>query len=1015
MSIQRWQETKDADLSTEFIAEVLADISDDLWVTAACAERIVDSPEISQVLVKTGLSRSSRLIDSVKRSIASHETGAEAAESTEQALIVYLQGHERERKLCILRQILLERFDRIQTYLLMGNAWKSSGIEEEPEEEGDDDPWADSDEEMPNSETETAPFALSDFLSQPLVDSAIILASERRFQALNHLLNYHDNALFPYRFTILNSIPFYVHPSEFHHLLPANDYDSNVEVRPERRPWREERDWVEEPRLLSALNSAMTSEEAAWLEDADAVQDDEFPRARCDELLSSEGLTKWYTSRVESIDSQSGLMDIALALLQHGASHGVPRLDEMGEDLILLDRLIYESPQPTDPSLQTDWTLQRWRSMNPTEVIRAYLRYSDFESIASDIRRLVLPYLSVLESQAERNKRPDLELSNRLLYQYILLAPLELVVAIFESSKADMQKSYRIIRSDEDVARIALSYLYGLPTIRDWPMMSRIFESQPDWGDERDDDEEAYATLTSLASFVMPSATRPSASATELFGFFKPLPASALSRLLDVLDTHLEGGEILAKWSIATSLQWFLLSREDEGQQRAKAVRMSRLLDHRGKELEDEEEWRTLLDDMLKLVTHAGSKSTFGCLSQGEVCKIFFTGLLSSGNFAVAKRIKGRGRAAQYLTESVVEQLCLDVSREIYDNATSGNMHRGEMKQAYECLTVAPPTARILAERAFIEATSKICSFNVFTRPGIPITPLEIRLTKNRLDLIARVLSSTDDAYKHQEVILDLAEKLGFKNDVAAEVKILSMLAEVALQHEDFSRAEMTCEKMMVGARKLRAELTGTDSGTQRAVAQEALEVAWRSCYQLGKQSEFHDTNKKLRLLGFALELCPTANTLDILTAWRRIEGQDIEARKQRSIARAASRPTGKRKESEQKYLLQARAGAVAAGSLLQGLKGLSQGQEAASHMFNRVTANFPFSIGNVTNMGRRSEESERGAERGDGERDFGQLFSRRLTGSPSPQHRIREEVAAGARNALARGVGWLIGGDEDE
>ncbi|KAG8780395.1 hypothetical protein FRC15_009602 [Serendipita sp. 397] len=82
--------------------------------------------------------------------------------------------------------------------------------------------------------------------------------------------------------------------------------------------------------------------------------------------------------------------------------------------------------------------------------------------------------------------------------------------------------------------------------------------------------------------------------------------------------------------------------------------------------------------------------------------------------------------------------------------------------------------------------------------------------------------------------------------------------------------------------------------------------------------------------------------------------------------------------------------------------------------MFNRVTANLPFSIGNVAGVGRRNSE-ERENERGGNERDFGQLFARQFAGSPSPQHKIREEVAAGARNALARGVGWLIGGDEDE
>jgi neuroblastoma-amplified sequence len=344
-------------------------------------------------------------------------------------------------------------------------------------------------------------------------------------------------------------------------------------------------------------------------------------------------------------------------------------------------------------------------------------------------------------------------------------------------------------------------------------------------------------------------------------------------------------------------------------------------------------------------------------------------------------------------------------------------MHRGDMKLAYDwqvfqassytfsfvlrSLSVASSSVNIQRERDFIEATSKICSFNVFTRPGIPITPLEIRLTKDRLDLVARVLSSTDDAYKHSDVILDLSRKLGFKDDLAAEVKIMSMLVEVALQHEDFLKAEMTCERMMESARHIRASYPTDGAVAMPTTSQEALEVAWRSCYQLGRQSEFQDTGRKLHLLGSALELCPTANTLDVLSAWGRIEAEDIKERRRRSAARAALRPTGKRKESGVDMQDRQSRAIAAAGTLFDGLKGLSQGQEAATHMLNRFSAKFPFSIA-------RTDEHQPAA----GERDFGSLFSR---GEPSPRHKVTEDVAAGARHALARGVGWLIGGDEED
>jgi neuroblastoma-amplified sequence len=640
--IKKWQEIRDEDLSAEMVDEALEDIPDDVWVTAACAERVLNAPDVTQVLVKTGLRHSARAIESTKGSLVSYEHVGENGESggsSEQQLVSYFQSHERERKLCILRRLLLERLDRIQTYLSISTIWKPGGVEEtqQPPEPEEEDPWADPDEISPPEEEieeePEAPFTFFDFLTQPLVDSAIILASERRFRALEVLLNYHDALLFPYRYAILNSIPLYVQPSEYHELLPANDYDTNMEIKRPSSSWRDKLDWVEQEDVINALKISMTPEESTWLDEPDAVDDEEFPRERRDNLLTSEQLTAWYTTRVEAIDSQSGLMDNALALLQHGASQGVPRLDELGEDLLLLDRLIYESSPPPDPSQRIDWTLHQWKAMQPPAIIKAYLAFSTTDSIGSDIRRLILPYLSVLEAQNERAKRADPELSNQLLYQYILQAPLDLVVSIFESSRPDVPRLNRIIRDDEDVARVALAYLYGLTDIREWSLMSRIFECQPDWGEDRDEDDEAYATLSSLSAFVTPSASRPRATSEELFVFLKPLPASALSRLLDVLDAHLEGGEILAKWRVAAPLQWFLLSAEEQTQQRARAVMMSRRTERNADLLENENQWRALFEDMLKLTSTGteGIKSAFALLRKEEVAKIFFSGILSSG------------------------------------------------------------------------------------------------------------------------------------------------------------------------------------------------------------------------------------------------------------------------------------------------------------------------------------------------------------------------------------------------
>jgi len=112
-------------------------------------------------------------------------------------------------------------------------------------------------------------------------------------------------------------------------------------------------------------------------------------------------------------------------------------------------------------------------------------------------------------------------------------------------------------------------------------------------------------------------------------------------------------------------------------------------------------------------------------------------------------------------------------------------------------LSIPLRSEAIIREQEFIEATSRITSFNVETRPGISLSPIEIRLTKDRLSLVSRVLSSNDDAYKYKEVILELVDKLGFRGETVPRVKALAMIADTALQAEDFAQAFETSETMI--------------------------------------------------------------------------------------------------------------------------------------------------------------------------------------------------------------------------
>ena len=272
------------------------------------------------------------------------------------------------------------------------------------------------------------------------------------------------------------------------------------------------------------------------------------------------------------------------------------------------------------------------------------------------------------------------------------------------------------------------------------------------------------------------------------------------------------------------------------------------------------------------------------------------------------------------------------------------------------------------------------------SRPGIPISPIEIRLTKDRLSLVSQVLSSNNEAYKHTEVILDLVQKLGFKGDSTAEVKTLGMIADVALQNEDFDRA-YKIDKQIIDF------ISGLKDGGGE-VGAEVKEVCWVACYQLGRQPEFEDVQKKLYLLGHALQLCPPERIVDILAAWRRIDQEDLEVRTE-ELNSAEPFPSGGRSRSRR-----AEPG-IALKSITDRLQkhippsSLTHATDATLLTFSHITANFPFSVRSSSRASQRSASPASPM--------FNRVSLDQDDGRPATQ----------ASRVFQKGIGWLIGADE--
>ncbi|KAG1875615.1 secretory pathway protein Sec39-domain-containing protein [Suillus subalutaceus] len=994
-SYSRWETLKDEEVTVSDVQDTLAPANDDLWVAAACIDRFVSDEVVQRSLIELGINRTSAAVQRCKEVLLlpSRAPGSsDAVNKPKELLSAYFTDTPEDAQLCHIRTALLARLDRLNSFAEIYKELLAKKRDEEDnpgiDEEWEDDPWKEEVEFKASIIAHAAtPIPLQDFLTEDISDMACFYASQECFDAIRTLLTYHRSCLWPSRFTILESVPCHSNPSDYRDFLPTYDAATDKELASPLHRWREE-DWVESTEVQAALSQMKLSTEFEALHPPSAnVTSQES------QLLSAQQLTGWYKKRVDQVISSTGMLDIALSLVQHAGSLGIPDLDELGEDLSLMTRLVYDIPQAWAQD-DEDWTLARWRSMEPSQVVGAYLAHSTTDTVAKDISRLIMPYLFVLESRSERAGQPDPDLPDRLLHNYVLGAPLDIVAAIIEASKRTLLPPQRVIKNDEDVARLALACLYGSNSLTEWMTMSRIFECLPAWEfgpNSEDEADEADATIVSLGEFVTPSTAHPQCGPTDLLYFFKPLPIASLSRALDILDVHLESGEIFARWNVPAPLRWFLQSAGNITEQRAWANRMARRTGAAADKLGQMEDWEWLLDDMLKLCgrNESGVPSAFGLLTEEEVSSIFFSGLLSSGRFDIAKNLIHSKHGKLTLQASKIEDLCLAASREFYDNASSANYKVGDMKLAYDCLDVPAPSPQLIKERDFIEATSRLSSFNIMSRPGTPISPIEIRLTKDRLSLISRVLSSNAGAYKHTQVMLDLLHKLGFRDDIVAEVKTLAMISDAALQAEDFTRAFDTNQKMIDVVFKLRSATTS--SGSEDPRFHEASEVCWLACFQLGRHPEFPDVEQKLTLMGRALELCPADKLNDILIPWRRMEQEDLEVRKER-LADHSPRP--KPAATKPVSSLQSRL-----NNLHVPTTPLLNAEDAAAlagRAFSRVASNFPFRVG-----GRERSESREGQARS-GSRDESH---RKLDG---------EDVSQQASRVLQRGIGWLLGADDE-
>ncbi|KAH9825282.1 secretory pathway protein Sec39-domain-containing protein [Melampsora americana] len=935
-------------------------------------------------------------------------------DDVEQKLKDLIEGSNEMREACEARSLAYERAWRWKSYsqLYEVDKYSSPVAQTSREATADDvpevaeDAWGELDVDFSpelhvTSQSELEVPSFSEFCSQNLRYLALSFASELKLRQARIIA---EECHFDY-IDIFDRIPLHAQPSD-----PEYGGDL-IELLPRNHPNRQ----------LPRLNPD------------DAIRNFFQGRQTYPESHSDEQLTQWYHTRVDAIEKSTGHIDAAIEFVQHGASLGVPNLESMAEDLSLFSKLLYEAPDHT----YHQWNLDKWRSKSLNEVVEAYLHGTSPQNLVRDIHRLVLPYLGVMESRIARTSASDSETTIPDAIRFWALGradDLPILVALIESSSPTRKLPERFIKDNEELARVAIACLYTSSKLDQWSLMNKVFECMPAFPDAEPMPESFQPSEYLQELFNTLEVSKNHNDLThQLYAALTKASAGTLSAILDSLDNHLTTAEVLARWNVPVKLKDLIVKFQGKCVEQEKlATRMAR--QEGGLEMESEEEWEVLLEGMIEL---SKPGRVFDALDEVHIIRLFFSGLLTSGKFKLAKALFSSSSSGNLLTAQVKEDLVISASREYYDNAESGNQNVGEMKLAMECLAAAEPTSRIRAERDFIEATSRLTSFKLASQPGVLMTPIQIRLKANKLDLIDQLLSTNEDAYKHQDMILELVKKLGFRDDTLPQIKALASIVDSATSKGDFNTANETCHRMVSTLETMKKRPRKLEPMEK---VKSASDVVWNTCSRLGTSTDISlqglDAEKRSTVLGHAIILCPADQISGLLAKWRELEAEDLISKEVTVTERpplisAGSWQLGNNISKTHSRPESRMSSAVNLANSASSLTG-DLAIRAASKTLGKAAALFPFKSRNSpilssgdsippSTSGHAEPQSESVRASSDHTRSSTPSQDRSILSQPLANLVGEDGLAVGAdrittalSNKFTSGVGWLIGANDE-
>lgn len=398
--------------------------------------------------------------------------------------------------------------------------------------------------------------------------------------------------------------------------------------------------------------------------------------------------------------------------------------------------------------------------------------------------------------------------------------------------------------------------------------------------------------------------------------------------------------------------------------------------------------------------------------------------------------------AKLYLDNSTPPLPQVDTERHItdavlraYDNAADGNRERGGLRPAYDMLKYfrpkLPQSSKMEDIDHLIKATHRLSFYRLNLSHGIAFRPVAIRVQKNPLNLVAKVLEQDPKAYTKlddlleigrslvqahlptRSVIDDTSEPLELRL-VQADLEITRLAIEAALKNRDFDTAYS-----YITTRLSNEPTPGYDD-----------DISWRAAYAAGKyrpaaspkslEARIENLSQRMELLSRALVLAPVGDSLaEILGTWRRHEEEMAALREEgvkeerASDARADAEIPGAFGPDDRELDAAELQRAMARRTWLGSTPGISYEEHAPMGLFDvakgaatalRKSSFFPLGSTGLQDLKIRDNSTS--------SLQHDSIAEGTTPGSPPTVGRVRkrDQVTNMVTSGIVSGMGWVLG-----